>query len=112
MSLYLGVPPFNGVDIYDWCLFARTTINNNLNGKTNNTGSTTLRTSTVSTTVSLAIGRLGPDTVILLQPTTSNAAAAIPTTWVSSKDAQTGKFVLTHASNTQADRTFNFILVG
>lgn len=112
MSEYLGVPPYNRIDINDWCLYARNTINGVLNGKTNNTGSVTLRSSTSSTTVTLAIGRLGVDTVILLQPTTSAAAASLSTTWVSTKDSATGKFVLTHANTGGGDRTFNFILVG
>lgn len=112
MSIYLGVPPYVSVSLNDWALYVTNAINNSLNGKTNNTGSVTLTTSTVSTTVILAEGRLGPDTQIHLSPTTSNAAAAIPTTWISSRNVSTGKFVLTHASNTQADRNFNFILVG
>lgn len=112
MSLYLGVPPYTRINLHDWALFVTNTSNNALNGKTNNTGSLTLKTSTASTTVILAKGRLGPDTQIHLAPKSSNAAAAIPTTWVSSRDVETGKFVLTHASNTQADRIFDFILVG
>lgn len=114
MSEFNGVPPYNGIDLDDWLKRARLVVNGSLNGKTNNTGSFTLATSTVSTTVVLALGRLGPDTVILPMPLTANAAAEIGagTMWVSSRNVATGKFVLTHASNTQADRTFNFIMVG
>lgn len=114
MSLFDGVPPYNGVDTNDWILRARTVINGVLNGKSNNTGNFTLVTSTVSTTVTLAKGRLGPDTVVLYMPTTLHAAAEIGngTMFVSSRDVASNTFTLTNASNTQNDRSFAFILVG
>lgn len=109
-----GVSIFNGNNINDWMLHARNTINNCLNGKTNNTGAVTLATSTATTVVTLAKGRLGPNTVILFEPTTANAAAEIGagTMWVSTKDPLNNQFMITNASNTQNNRTFNFILVG
>lgn len=109
-----GVPPFNGEDVNDWIFHSRLTLNGCLNGKTNNTGRVTLNTGTSSTTVVLAQGRLGPNTVILFEPTTANAALAISTAtmWVSTKDPATNKFIITNAVNNQSDRTFNFILVG
>lgn len=114
MSMFDGVPPYNGNNTTTWIHKARTTINNLLNGKSNNTGSFTLATSTATTVVTLAQGRMGPDTVILYQPLSLNAAAEIGagTMFVSSKDVETGVFRLTHASNTQNDRNFAFILVG
>lgn len=114
MASFPGVPPYNRVDITDWAIYATNTINNSLNGKTNNVGNVTLHTSTVSTTVTLAHGRLGIDTVILFEPTTANAAGemAAGTMWVSTKNPATGKFVITHASGASVDRSFNFILVG
>lgn len=109
-----GVPPYNDVNQKDWLLHARNTINGVLNGKSNNIGTVTLNTSTATTTVVLAIGRLGVDTAILFEPTTLNAAGEVGagTMFVSTKDPETGKFNITHASNTENDRTFNFILVG
>lgn len=109
-----GVPPYNGININDWTIHARNTINGNLNGKTNNTDVVTLNTSTSSTTVVLATGRLGPDTVILFEPTTANAVVEISTAtmWVSTKDPLNNKFIITNAVNNKNDRTFNFILVG
>jgi len=114
MAKYPGVPPYNRIDINDWAIYVTNTANNCLNGKTNNIGNVTLHTSTVSTTVTLASGRLGIDTVILFEPKTANAAGEIGAggMFVSTKDPSTGKFVITHASNAQADRSFNFILVG
>ncbi len=111
---YPGVPPYNGVNVADWLLHARNTINGCLNGKTNNVGTVTLHTGTASTTVVLASGRLGPNTIILFEPTTANAAneLAIGTMWVSTKDPLNNQFILTNSVNAQTDRTFNFILVG
>lgn len=111
---YPGVPPYNGANVADWLRHARNTINGCLNGKTNNTSTVTLNTSTATTTVVLAEGRLGPNTVILFEPTTANAAAEIGagTMWVSTKDPLNNRFLITNASNTQNDRTFNFVLIG
>jgi hypothetical protein len=45
-------------------------------------------------------------------PTTANAAAEIGngTLYVSSRDKQ--QFTITHASNTQSDRTFGYVVQG
>lgn len=108
-----GVPPYNITNQWDWMVHARNTINGCLNGKTNNTGTVTLQTSTVTTTVQLATGRLGNDTVILFEPT--NAAAAIEsgagTMWVSTRDVAASLFKITNSLSLSA-RTFNYILVG
>ena len=111
---YPGVPPYNGINIGDWTTHARNTINGLLAGKSNNTSTVTLTTSTSSTTVVLAKGRLGPNTVILFEPKTANAAIEISTAtmWVSTIDSLNNKFILTNAVNNKNDRTFNFILVG
>ncbi len=109
-----GVPPYNSININDWTIHARNSINGLLLGKSNNTGAVTLNTSTSSTTVVLAKGRLGPNTVILFQPTTANAVVEISTAtmWVSTVDPLNNKFILTNAVNNKNDRTFNYILVG
>lgn len=109
-----GVPPYNGININDWTIRARNAINGLLLGKSNNTGTVTLTTSTSSTTVVLAKGRLGPNTVILFQPTTANAAIEVSTAtmWVSTMDPLNNRFILTNAVNNKNDRTFNFVLIG
>lgn len=48
----------------------------------------------------------GLDSVVLLSPRTANAAAAIPTTWISAVDR--GSFTISHANNAQVDRTFDY----
>lgn len=50
------------------------------------------------------------DSVVLLSPMTANAAAAIPTTYVSL--VSQGAFTLTHLNNAQVDRTFRYTVTG
>lgn len=79
-------------------------------GKTNNTGSVTLTANTTTTTVTLAKGQIGKDTVITLAPTTANAKAeGIP---YYSVNVTNNSFTITHANNAQTDRTYGYILVG
>lgn len=77
-------------------------------GRSNAIGTVTLTASTTTTTVTDR--RAGIDSVIALMPTTANAAAALATTYVSSRVI--GSFVLTHASNAQADKTFKYAIQG
>lgn len=109
-----GVPPFDGTNINNWAISARLTINNLLNGKSNNTDSVTLHTSTSTTTVVLAKGRIGPNSVILFMPRTANAAVEISTgtMYVSTIDSLNNQFMITNAVNTKNDRTFSYIIVG
>jgi len=79
-----------------------------LNGKTNNTGTITLTAGAGSTAVTF--DKAGSNSKITLSPTTSNAAAAIATTYVSAKGKKT--FTLTHANNAQTDRIFDFVVTG
>ena len=77
-------------------------------GRSNAIGSVTLTAS--ATTTDVTDRRSGIDSVIALMPTTSNAAAAIGTTYVSSRGI--GTFTLTHANNAQTDRTFSYSIQG
>lgn len=77
-------------------------------GRSNATGSCTLRASQTTTTV--IAQNCGTGSVVFLSPLTANAAGALGTTYVSSVLA--GSFILTHASNAQVDKTFGFICLG
>lgn len=114
MSVFNGVPPYNGKDVTDWILSARLAINGMLNGKTNNTGTFTLAANVGSTTFTLAKGRMGIDTVIIFMPTTAHAATEFGagTIYVSSRDVAANTFTVTHTNNAQTDRTFAYVLVG
>lgn len=105
-------PPPYLKDTSEWCRRLSLSIHGLLQGKSNNVGELTLTANAASSTVTLAKGRLGSDTVILLQPTTAHAAADISTLYESSRDIPNNQFVLTHANNAQTDRTFRYALVG
>jgi hypothetical protein len=82
---------------------------NMLRGKLNVTGSVTLTANAASTTVNAP--NIGPDSVILFSPTTANAAAALTGMYISAQTAETS-FVITHANNAQADKTFGYVILG
>lgn len=77
-------------------------------GRHNAFGSLTLTANAALTVVSHP--NCGLDSVVLLSPRSANAAAAIPTTWVSAVDR--GSFTLSHANNAQVDRTFDYTVTG
>ncbi|NEU94817.1 hypothetical protein [Bradyrhizobium uaiense] len=79
-------------------------------GRSNAIGTVTLAVSATSTTVldqNCAAG-----SAIILMPQTSDAAAAISTTYIPAATVQNGSFVVQHASNTLADRTFTYAIQG
>jgi hypothetical protein len=77
-----------------------------MDGKTNNTGSITLRASNTTTTITDE--RLGFDSIILLSPLTANAAAQTP--YISTKAK--GSVIITHTSTAHTDLDFDYIIVG
>lgn len=83
-------------------------INQMMDGRTDNFGSVTLTSGTTTTTITDA--RASENSTVVLSPRTANAAAAIGTTYVSAKN--NGSFVLTHANNGQTDKTFDYALIG
>lgn len=84
------------------------TINTLLRGRANNVGSVTL-TENVTTT-DVIDTRIRSQMIIVLSPRTSNAAAELPTLYVSAVDD--GGFTLTHSSAASTDRTYDFIFHG
>ena len=83
-------------------------VNRTLDGGINATGSVTLTASAASTVV--ADKRLSATSYFGLMPTTANAAAEAGngTIYVSSQ----GKQTLTHANNSQSDRTYRYAILG
>lgn len=90
-----------------------TAINQALKGKINSGGTVTLAANAASTTVANAF--VGGDSVIILFPQTAHAAAEIaaggcyiaPANYVSK-----ASFAITHANNSQTDRTFGYVILG
>lgn len=87
-----------------------TSINNMLDGRSDNYGTVTLTASATTTTVATSGLKVSANSVILLSPKTANAAAALASTYVSA--VGNGTFTLTHANNSQTDRTFGFVWIG
>ena len=85
-------------------------VNNILEGKLNSTGSFTCTASAATTAVTDF--RAGKESVILLMPTTANAASELGagTIFVSTRAKQS--FTVTHANNAQTDRTFDYVVIG
>lgn len=77
-------------------------------GRSNAVGELTLTANATTTTV--ASETCGDESLVFLCPRTSNAAAAMGTTYVSS--IGNGTFTLTHASNSQTDRRFGYVALG
>ena len=87
------------------------TTNQLLRGRSNIHGTVTLTVSAATTTVTTPLA--DSSKVLILEPTTANAAAELGA-GTCYRSATTGgvSFVLTHANNAQADRTFNYALLG
>lgn len=85
-----------------------TVLANAMQGKLNNTGSSTLNSGAVSTTVSDA--RCGPNSFIGLMPTSANAG--IDLTPYSIRSRTNGSFVITHVSTSTSDCTFVYAILG
>ncbi len=82
-------------------------VNNLVNGKTNNTGKVTLTALATSTTV---INNLvNPNSVIVLQPLTEDAAEYFKDTW---PVAGNKSFVINHNNNSSTNREIGYIVVG
>lgn len=103
-----------GTNLLNWAWSVSAVVNNIMNGKTNNTASITLTASSATTTVTLAEGRLGEDTIILFMPTTANAATELASgnMYVSARSVADNQFTITHTNDANNDKTFNYIMVG
>lgn len=104
---YPGVEPSN-TDQGAWLTRIAAVLNGALSGKLNNNGTVTLTANAASTT--MTDSRIGSNSVIALMPTTSNAAAALATTYFDT--FATGSCVIHHANDAQTDKTFGFTITG
>lgn len=100
---YPGVPPDSGDEKRHRRQITEV-VNNILTGKMNNTGSLTITANAATTT--LTDSRLGANSVVLLMPTTLNAAAALANVYFDT--FTTGSCVAHHTNNAQTDRVFRY----
>lgn len=73
-----------------------------------NTGVVTLGTGTAATVVTDS--RIGINSVVILQPSTSEGLSAAPTVYVSTVSA--GGFTIVHSSTVTTGKSFRFALLG
>jgi len=85
-------------------------VNRLAQGKLNCSGSVTLAAGAASTSVSDARGTAA--SVILLMPTTANAAAELSSGTLYVAARVKGGFTLAHANSAQTDRVFGYALIG
>lgn len=85
-------------------------INRILVGKLNIIIQFSLRAGQTTTTV--IDSRISMSNGLLLDPLTSNAAAALTTTYALASDRTSGSAIFTHANAGSTDRTFNLIIIG
>ena len=83
-------------------------INRLSEGRSDAYGSVTQTANTTTTTVTNQWA--SENSTIALSPKTANAAAALATTYISTKS--NGSFIITHANNAQVDKTFDYALIG
>lgn len=79
-------------------------------GRSNAVGSVTLTASTTTTTVTDINCAAG--SVPILTPTTANASAEIGAGTIYISAVANKSFTITHASNSQTDRTFKYAILG
>ncbi len=84
------------------------TVNNTLDGKLNSTGDVTLQAS--QTTTTLVDERISVNSVIILEPTNANSNTAKANLYVSAKTD--GSATLTHASSSNTDQKFGYVVIG
>lgn len=101
-----GIPVDPKVD--GWGRLVAQVVNGLLIGRTNNTGTLTLKANGVSTSVSDA--RCGASSVVLLAATSATGAAGL-TTWHLS-NVTDGAFTITHVSTSTSDATAKYALLG
>lgn len=109
MASYPIIPTYM-VDLAIWVRKMADAINEMRVGKINTTNTVTLTANAASTTVTDL--RVGKDTKVFLTPATANAAAIVATTYVATATIGDGSFVITHANNANADKTFFYVLLG
>jgi len=106
---FQAVPEFLPDQIDHRRQLARASNRHNL-GKFNAFIDFTLTPSVASST--LIDARIGYYTTILPMPMTAHAAAELTSLYIPQSTMQSGKAVIQHANNSNADKTFRFLLIG
>lgn len=108
MNLSTSPVPRSWTDAKDHLARLADAINNILRGKINAGGEVTLTANSATTTLSDV--RIGTDSVILMQPTTENAAGALSGIYFGTPGD--GTVTINHANNAQTDKSFRYVVIG
>lgn len=79
-------------------------------GRSNATGTVTLRASQTTTTV--LAQNCGAGSAVFLFPQTANASAVLASTYALPTNVTSGQFIITHPSNANTDKTFWYVCLG
>lgn len=79
-------------------------------GRQDSVGDVTLRANQTTTAVSFP--NVSADARVFLFPQTAHAAAALATTYILKANIIRKQFTITHASDSQTDKTFSFLCIG
>ena len=109
-----NIPATTFTDVQAWGKNVVDSLINIRNGKLTIADTLTLAASTLSSTFTLASGRLGNDSVILFEPLTDNAAAALysGSMRVKTKNVTSRTITIKHPSNANTDKSFRYIIIG
>jgi hypothetical protein len=96
--------------LVEWLKDMRRAVFGIMRGDVNQQAAQILTLTPSATTTTLSEHRISGETVLLLQPLTANAAAALATTWMSVPTK--GSVVINHANSAQVDRKFLAVITG
>lgn len=104
--------PIRHSNTEEWIIKLATSINAINDGQLSSNGSITLTENSATTVITDR--RVGKDSVILFDPRTANAATELygATMYISAVAPRSNTFTITHANNSQTDRTFKYIVLG
>lgn len=83
-----------------------------IEGRSNAVGMVTLAHDGVATTTTVSAQTCGPNSAVILFPTTAHAAAVVATTYVPPATVTPKQFIINHAATANADVTFYFLCIG
>jgi hypothetical protein len=110
--------PRKMTDALKWCEKIAEIVNQIMQGRTNNYGTVTLSANAATTTVTLPLGVISTESVIIFEPTTLNAAIEYfgGTMYRSATSvkatATTSTFTITHSNDASTDRVFLYCIIG
>jgi hypothetical protein len=83
-----------------------------IEGRSNAVGLVTLTHDGSSTSTTVTAVNCGPNSVVLMFPTTAHASAVVTGTYVQTTNITARQFIITHAATAQTDQTFMWVCLG